>query len=57
MTYRYTIIMKVQREGLLTVPVADFHVEGRLDPEKGTCRDILIETKTPDESAHRERTV
>ena len=36
MTYRYTyeITLKVQREGLLTLPIADFHVQGTLDAEK-----------------------
>ena len=36
MTQRYTyeIILKVEREGLLTVPVTDFRVLGRLDPER-----------------------
>jgi hypothetical protein len=32
--FTYEIILKVQREGLLTLPVADFHVKGTLNPEK-----------------------
>lgn len=36
MTQRFTyeITLKVQREGLLTIPIADFRVQGRLDPGK-----------------------
>jgi hypothetical protein len=34
-TFAYEIVLKVQREGLLTLPIADFHVKGRLDAEKG----------------------
>jgi hypothetical protein len=36
MTQRFTyeIILKVQREGLLTLPIADFHVQGTLDADK-----------------------
>jgi hypothetical protein len=30
--FTYKIILKVQRERLLTVPIADIHVEGTLDP-------------------------
>lgn len=42
MTYRYnyTIILKVHREGLLTLPIADFHVEGTLDPDKDFASQI-----------------
>ena len=32
--FTYEIILKVQREGLLTIPIADFHVKGRLDAER-----------------------
>jgi hypothetical protein len=32
--FTYKIVLKVQHEGLLTVPVADFHVEGTLDPAR-----------------------
>ena len=36
MAYRYTyeIVLKVQREGLLTLPIADFRVQGTLDRDK-----------------------
>jgi hypothetical protein len=30
--YEYEIRVNVQRKHLLTVPIADFHVSGRLDP-------------------------
>jgi hypothetical protein len=42
MTYRYhyAIILKVHREGLLTLPIADFHVEGTLDPDKDFAEQI-----------------
>ena len=30
--FTYKMILKVQREGLLTVPIADIHVESTLDP-------------------------
>jgi hypothetical protein len=42
MTYRYhyTIILKVRRDGLLTLPIADFHVEGTLDPDRDFARQI-----------------
>jgi hypothetical protein len=32
--FTYEIILKVQHEGLLTLPVADFHVQGTLDADK-----------------------
>jgi hypothetical protein len=38
--YHYAIILKVHREGLLTLPIADFHVEGTLDPDQDFARQI-----------------
>lgn len=33
-SFTYEITLKVQRESLLTVPIAGFHVAGRLDTGK-----------------------
>jgi hypothetical protein len=38
--FTYEIIVKVQREGLLTLPIADFHVLGSLDPESDFGRQL-----------------
>jgi hypothetical protein len=32
--YEYEILVKVHRKFLVTIPIADFHVSGRLDPEQ-----------------------
>jgi hypothetical protein len=32
--FTYEVILKVQHEGLLTIPVADFRVQGRLDADR-----------------------
>jgi hypothetical protein len=38
--FTYEITLKVQREGLMTIPVADFRVQGSLDPDKDLAGQI-----------------
>lgn len=38
--FTYEIILKVQREGLFTLPVAGFHVRGTLDTRKDLSQQI-----------------
>jgi hypothetical protein len=42
MTQRFTyeIILNVQQEGLLTIPVAGFHVRGTLDADRDFGRQL-----------------
>jgi hypothetical protein len=38
--YEYEIFVKVQRKHLLTVPIADFDVMGRLDPGREFAQQV-----------------